>query len=440
MGGLLALPVLGFIVWVIQWASRKVARTWRQQPSGPAIAPVSPFPRRELAQSKPGQPPPRPREVNVLMLGFSSSGKTLMLAGMFDRFRFGGSGITLHTDDDREQALESLLSKVKADDDPYLPEATSSADTKRWSFRVRVDWGHHKAADAFTLNYLDYAGEFAEARAGRGKDVEGQEAFLDELKRTDVLMGVLDGDDVRKALVHGSRKSVDRIEGLLRLLVRADQRCVHLVISKWDVVVDHDRRVLGLVEVVERLRASSEGFRDFLVNPRFSAALRIIPVSSFGTGFAAWDAESSQMVKQPGGSWRPLNVDLPFYCAIPDILSGDVALMAAHGGGAGKATAVTVDRLAHMTVAVLALAGIAWSVTAYGMTLAVPIPALLDKIRKTVAQRTRQGKSPGSDQDVALAKVLERCYAKTEEFDAVFQPVGAFARHPVARDQDKEGF
>jgi len=358
-----------------------------------------------------------PRRVDVLMLGFSGSGKTLMLAGLFSRFRFGGaSGITLYADDASERDLERIIGRIQDTEDGFLPEATPPGDPRTWSFGVRVDVAQGRRADAFTLNYLDYAGEYAAALAGA--EGETNEAFTAALRRTDILMGVLDGDDVRRVLVGDARpETLVRIERLLRLLVRTDQRCVHLVISKWDTLVDRDGRRLGLDEVVSRLEQASDNFRDFRLNPRFST-LRIIPVSTFGHGFAKPDADG-RMVKRPGAPWNPLNVDFPFSCAVPDILTGDVALMSAHRSGQGNRTTLSPERLAKVTLAVLDLAGLVLKASGHGLLVAVPINAIVEHVRESLPRwLVRQpAAAPRFDEDAALAKVLEYCYARTAAFD-----------------------
>lgn len=369
-----------------------------------------------------------PRRVDVLMLGFSGSGKTLMLAGLFSRFRFGGAaGITLYTDDASERELERIIGRIQDTEDDFLPEATLSGDPRTWSFGVRVDVAQGRRADAFTLSYLDYAGEYAAALAGG--EGEMNEAFVAALKKTDILMGVLDGEDVRRVLVGDARpETLVRIERLLRLLVRTDQRCVHLVISKWDTLVERDGRRLGLDEVVFRLEQASANFRDFRLNPRFST-LRIIPVSTFGHGFAKKD-EDGRPVKRPGAAWNPLNVDFPFSCAVPDILTGDVALMSAHRSGPdANRTTLTPERLAKVTLAVLDLAGVVLKVSGHGLLVAVPITAIVEHVRESLPRwLARPATAPRFDENAALAKVLEHCYARTSAFDAqwyVHPPVKA---------------
>jgi len=338
-----------------------------------------------------------------------------MLAGLFSRFRFGGAaGITMYTDDASERELEQLIGRIQDTEDDFLPEATALGDPRTWSFVVRVDVARGNRADAFTVNYLDYAGEYAAALAGA--DGEVNDAFLAALKATDILMGVLDGEEVRSVLFDGARpRSLVRIERLLRLLVRTDQRCVHLVISKWDALVDHDGRQLGLDEVVSRLEHASPNFRDFRLNPRFST-IRIIPVSTFGRDFAK-QAEDGRMVKQHGAHWIPMNVDFPFYCAIPDIVTGDVALMSANTADRDNHTTLSKERLAQVTLAVFELANIVLKVTSHGLWVAVPITAILEQVRDSLPRWLNRGGSPRFDGNAALARVLEQCYAKTAAFN-----------------------
>src|ERR1044071_6743682 len=164
-------PVLGVLIYVaLMWWFRK--RGWI---SGSVVIP------RRRQHSRGSAHRGEPRRVDVLMLGFSGSGKTLMLAGMFSRFRFGGaSGITMYTDDASERDLEQIIGRIQDTEDDFLPEATPPGDPRTWSFGVRVDVAHGRRADAFTLNYLDYAGEYAAALAG--EEGEMNEAFIAALK------------------------------------------------------------------------------------------------------------------------------------------------------------------------------------------------------------------------------------------------------------------
>ena len=402
MSILFGVPILAALI----WSTTRVLRWWRS--------------RRTAHRSE-------PRRVNVLMLGFSGSGKTLMLAGMFSRFRFGGaSGITMYTDDASERELEQIVGRIQDTRDGFLPTATPAGDPRTWSFGVRVDVAQGRRADAFTLNYLDYAGEYAGAMVG--EDGETNAAFTAALKDTDILMGVLDGDDVRAVLLGDPRwpEKLVKIERLLRLLVRTEQRCVHLVISKWDTLVDRDGRPLGLDEVVFRLEQASQNFRDFRLNPRFGA-LRVIPVSTFGYGFTKQDAEG-RLVKQPGATWSPLNVDFPFSCAVPDILTGDVALMSAHRFGQDNRTTLTAERLAKVTLAVFDMAGVVLKASGHGLLVAVPLHTIVEHVLETLPRwLSRPATEPKFDDNAALARVLKHCYARTAAFDEQWYV------HPPAR-------
>ena len=360
-------------------------------------------------------PTPAHSQVTVLMLGFKGSGKTLMLASLFKHFRHGGpSGITLMTDEQSERELEQLVDKIQDTSAGFLPDSTPLGDTRTWSFGVRVLAGPGKTADAFQLRYLDYAGEYAEAKSGIGEDV-GDNEFTAALDRADILIGVLDGEKVRRLLVEKDQTRVSHeIDRLLRLLVRAPQSCIHLVISKWDLLVDAHGRPFSLDEVVRRLEAESAGFRDFRCNPKFGR-IRIIPVSTLGAGFLDVRPDGTS-VKRPGARWNPKNIALPFYCALPDILSGDITLMSSHARpGSSDRTTLSWDRLAQITIGMLAVADIALKVTSHGLMVTVPFSAIGERIRANVAANRARPEEFGRGQ--ALAHVLKTSFEHSEAFD-----------------------
>lgn len=360
---------------------------------------------------------PAPDQVTLLMLGFQGSGKTLMLASLFKHFRLGGPyGITLLTDDVSERELEQLIDKIQDTSNNDLPDSTGLGDTRAWRFTVRVLGEDGNTADALTLKYLDYAGEYAESVSGAGTgEVDGE--FLSTLKSADIIVGVLDGEKIRRLLVDGGQGRVaHELDRLLRLLVRADQRSVHLVISKWDRLKDAHGRPFTLDQVVRQLEEKSAGFRDFRRTPKFGR-IRIIPVSTFGRDFIDVLPDGST-AKRPGAQWRPMNIDLPFYCTLPDILSGDIALMAANAKpGSTTQTTVSRDRLAQVTLGALAMADIALKISTHGFALTVPFSAITARVRARLAapQEHRQPAVFGTRD--ALGRVLKASYSRSEAFD-----------------------
>ena len=142
--------------------------------------------------------PPR-RKIMILMLGFKGSGKTLMLAALYQCFKLGGEpGITLIPDDASERKLSEITKNIQDIDTPYLPESTGRGETTEWAFSVRVDW-EHAHANAFELVYLDYPGEHAEELLAVNPRKAPDERFLGALADADILMGVVDGGKVAQA-------------------------------------------------------------------------------------------------------------------------------------------------------------------------------------------------------------------------------------------------
>lgn len=349
---------------------------------------------------------PASPEVRILMLGFQSWGKTLLLAALFKQFRMGPDGITLLPDNATEREFGAMLTRIGSPQDPFLPEATPTDQVIEWSFQVQVTADNGATANACTLYYTDYAGEYAEALTGAG-DVESMK-FNEALKKADVLLGVLDGELVHRLLLtpQGDPDTLDKIERLLRLLVRSEQRCIHLVISKWDLMVDSGR-VMGIDEVVERLREKSEAFKTFLENSRFKL-LRVIPVAALGYGFMEPSGK-----KTPEAIWSPLHTDAPFYAAIPDILAGDMS-QASQAPQNGR-TVLNLKRLANVTMALLSIVAISYATPAGKITLTVTGSEVVSQIRQWAGQWRKRTASTGSfDTPDALARMIEVCYSKVE--------------------------
>jgi hypothetical protein len=356
------------------------------------------------------------------MLGFQSSGKTLMLAALYHCFGFGNApGMTLVPSQDAERELSALTREIQDTDIGYLPPGTGLGETREWKFAVRVGWEHARA-DAFELGYVDYAGEHAENLLNANPDDPPDSRFLAQLAEADILMGVLDGGKISKLMTGGydSRLAVE-IQRLLRLLILADQTSVHLVISKWDLLMDSQRgRHYRLSEVVRKLEELSPQFRDFRANPRFKS-MRIIPVSALGTDFVQPSPDGTVMHKISGARWAPENATVPFYCSIPDIISNDVARMAVHEDRAddshGMRSLLSARQLAWATVAALTIAKITFTTTIHGITLAIPISKIIGKIRDAL-DKPQQGERPRRyDEDAALAHVLKACYQEKDAFE-----------------------
>ncbi len=136
----------------------------------------------------------------------------------------------------------------------FFSVGTRAAETRDWSFDVRVESGQQDAT-AFTLGYLDYAGQHAESLLGPSSDDPPDEEFYRALSRADVLMGLIDGAVLRKLMDHGyDPDAVGSIERLLNILIRSGRRNIHLVLSKWDLMRRPDGTLHPLSDVISRAR------------------------------------------------------------------------------------------------------------------------------------------------------------------------------------------
>jgi hypothetical protein len=348
----------------------------------------------------PPQPSPR-RKIVIMMLGLTGAGKTLMLAALYQYFKLGGGhGITLIPDDASERELSEMARNIQDTRNPYLPEGTAIGKTREWQFDVRIDW--ENAQDrAFELAYLDYAGQNAQDLAvPLNPEAVPDEQFFQALDGADIVMGILDGSNVLKLMTDGySAPLVTDIEFILRRLVLAEQKSIHLVISKWDLLVDHrSGHHYTAKQVVGTLESYSPRFRDFLHNPRFKS-LRIIPVAALGTGFVhqdPGDPNGKTMIKVHAAQWNPEDVAIPFFCAIPDIIKGDVELLTARADRSRgrKAARSRLSALpSWVTIAAAGLAGINILIAPHVITASVAFYQIVDRIRDTVKERPRDGNS-----------------------------------------------
>lgn len=178
----------------------------------------------------------------------------------------------------------------------FFSVGTRAAETREWSFDVRVESGQQDAT-AFTLGYLDYAGQHAENLLSPGTDDPPDEGFYRALARADVLMGLIDGAALRRLMDRGyDADTVGSIERLLNILIRSGRRNIHLVLSKWDLMRRPDGTLHPLSDVISRLDEVSDVFRNFRQNP-WLINLRIIPVSALGlNGFVQPSEDSGDVI------------------------------------------------------------------------------------------------------------------------------------------------
>jgi hypothetical protein len=357
------------------------------------------------------------------MLGFSGSGKTLMLASMYHYFAHGGpAGIRFWTDNASNGMLVQLAQQIRDTPDGGFPSSTRIAETRNWSFTVRVESGTDEA-DAFTLDYLDYAGRYAEGLIGVETEDPPDLEFNSAVASADVLMGVMDGAKLRRLMADGYDKdTVGELERLLNVLIRASQRNIHLVISKWDMMRSgQGGAYYTITDVIDMLDNISVAFRNFRKNPRLGE-MRIIPVSALGiNGFVQLEPDGT-MSRKPGVPWKPWNEEIPFFCAIPDIIRYDVGMITARAADPpAQGKQGYGDTIAKITLAVLTVVGMTSSLTVHGVVFTFPVNEAIKRIKKYVGEKHERGKVPEHlNETAAISYMLNECYAAAGEFEQHF--------------------
>jgi len=355
---------------------------------------------------------PKDRRVSIVMLGYPGSGKTIMLASLYRHFALGGlAGIRFATDDASNTELLRLADTIR--DAPTFPTGTRPGETKTWTFSVRVESGVQDAG-AFTLEYLDYAGGYLRQLAGTGGDPPDQQ-FMRAIAAADVLMGVIDGDQLRRLMSGGYDPAiVVPIERLLNVLIRASQRNIHLMVTKWDVMRGPGGSYYTVADVINTLERVSDDFRRFRQHPRL-ASMRVIPVAALGlNGFVRF-AELGEcgMVKVPGVPWEPWNVEMPFLCAVPDIIQQDVPKM--DGRADGSLSRITITALSLLDVVTTGV-----TVTAgFGLANLTFQPSqFIDRLRAYLSKHHESGQMPRNlGEREAVGYVVNECYVAVKEFE-----------------------
>ena len=384
------------------------------------LRPPGPGPQQQHGQQQqrpqqgPGDRPLAKRTVKILVVGYAASGKTLMLASLYHGFAHGTpAGIRFTTTDD--ESNRTLVDYATSIRDPRRRLPAGTQETKRWTFKVRVESGDQES-DAFTLEYLDYAGGFIDRMLNSPNPALVEEldpTLKDELKSTDVLMGVLDGERLVKLMAGDYDVDVvGDIERLLNILIRTGHRNIHLVITKWDLMRAAGGAYYTISDVRQTLDRVSTAFQSFRKSPKLETSMRIIPVSALGVnGFVHCDpAVDGSVTRQPGVSWEPWNVQVPFFSAVPDILSSDVPELPSEDVGGISKIGLAVFSIADLIEVDIPL-GI--------FHLKVPAGEVLQRVIGFVRGRNQRGMVPASlTAESALSYVLNESYAALDEFEA----------------------
>ena len=312
-------------------ASWKMVRPRPASANGVAVDLGDPGPEDTgLAGNRPVPAPrvPGDRVVCIMMLGFSASGKSVFLAGMWHYFVYGdGDGIKFATDDSSAEALNGYCRELLKGKVP-----TRTATTREWNFTVQARGLANNLIDAFTLVYVDYEGAELDRLFETPDDATAPPERKDSrvrqaIEEYDVIMGMLDGAKIAEIMRDsGDPEYAVWLEQLFFLIAGQSDKPVHLILTKCDLL--DGQYTLG--EIVEKLRGKYQPFDQFCSFPRMGKK-RLIPVAALGTnGFVSKGADGVMKINT-AVKWDSTSVARPLVCTLPDVLETELAKL---GGAA----------------------------------------------------------------------------------------------------------
>lgn len=244
------------------------------------------------------------------MLGPSGSGKTVYLASLYKRLSTQGElGFFLEVDGDKRRKLTSIYTQIAIDEN--WPKGTQYSEVSEWNFTCRVQTEKLSEYGACQFNYLDYSGSRVTDELGE-EDTELESEF----RNSDTLLGLLDGV---KLVAFMRNERIGRIWAIKDLpnmlnIMQGNGKPIHFVISKWDVVENE----YSLKEIRERLLEIEEFSNIVKARNQAGSPVRLIPVSSVGSGFAI--PQSDGTMKKTGSLPKPFQVEAPLACVFPDMI------------------------------------------------------------------------------------------------------------------------
>jgi hypothetical protein len=249
-------------------------------------------------------------ELKLSVVGFESSGKTVFIGSMFHQLRVpDADGIFLGASPENTGKLLALYSTT-ADTDKQFPKSTSQGELIEWPFTVKVK-SRAGVTDVARFSYLDFAGE-SMRELYNAPNPEAHRLFA-RFKDADVLMGALDGVQVKRYMEGRPRPRFHGDLNTLLALLSDHEKAVNLILTKWDILEDH----YSFRQVVERLFQITQ-FEHFVKSQEIIGGCRLIPVSSVGHGFVREVGDS--MRKIPGKVISPVRVELPIASMLPGAL------------------------------------------------------------------------------------------------------------------------
>ncbi|MDZ8082415.1 MAG: hypothetical protein RMX35_25545 [Nostoc sp. DcaGUA01] len=246
----------------------------------------------------------------IITLGASGAGKTVFLASMFKALSIQGDyTFFLEVEDQtKRKRLNATYTQVITGDN--WPQGTKYSDVSEWTFNCRVKVPTLETYTACQFTYFDYAG-------GRLTDSEDDVEFANIVQQSSTILGLLDGQKIYSLMKGNNDLAVDiflnkDLPNILKWM-HMSKVPIHFVISKWDLIEDE----FSLTQIRERLLKIPQFEKLIHLRNQANSPVRLIPVSSIGSGFAIPQPDGS-MKKISGAVPQPFQVEVPLACVLPD--------------------------------------------------------------------------------------------------------------------------
>lgn len=257
------------------------------------------------------------KNYKILTLGASGAGKTVFLASMFRSLSTQGEdGFYLEVEDfESQKLLNDIYTNLIIG---KWPETTKADEISKWKFTYSIKNPNLENFPICEFIYFDYAG-------GRFTNMDEDDDQLQEIiKQADAILGLLDGQKIQALISNKNEQKIDDfLNKDLPPIIKWMSYCkapIQFVISKWD-LLENDN--FGLKEISDRLLEIPE-FKELVLNRnKEGSPVRLIPVSSIGSGFATPQPDGS-MKKIAGSIPRPFHMEVPVSCVIPDLLEKEI--------------------------------------------------------------------------------------------------------------------
>jgi hypothetical protein len=254
----------------------------------------------------------------VVALGARGSGKTMLLASMYQKLQTSSGRSYFLTAPYRDVMVLNKWFTQIADTRGEWPSGTVASETREFTFAVRTRSLSGRVHTVLNLGYLEYAGGLLTEPQESGSTL--QPDLLRRIESADAMIGIIDGYWVRQCLdgePEGRAQLQHSLTAMISLVMLSPSP-ITFVVTKWDLLRDIDVDDDARLQRVRKLLMHNAGFRDLVNAHTAHRVVRLIPVSAVGPAFAELD-EHGEVTKLPDGQMEPTNVDVPIAAVVPDV-------------------------------------------------------------------------------------------------------------------------